>query len=68
MQLEPSYIINEQNKKVAVQLDIKTYNKITEVLENYGLYNLMEDATDTEVLSKEDALKYYETLKSSYAG
>jgi hypothetical protein len=38
MQLQPNYIVDSHNHKIAVQLDIKTYEKTTETLENYALY------------------------------
>jgi hypothetical protein len=46
---------------VAVQLDIATFEKIENVLENFGLVQLMND-DDSEVMTIEDAKKYYATL------
>ena len=63
MELQPNYIIDNENHKIAVQLDIKTYEKITETLENYALYQLMEENKNDEKLSLEDAKKYYQSLK-----
>ena len=63
MELQPNYIIDNENHKIAVQLDIKTYEKITETLENYALYQLMEENKKDEKLSLEDAKKYYQSLK-----
>ena len=63
MELQPNYIIDDKNRKIAVQLDIKTYEKITETLENYALYRLMEENKNDEKLSLEDAKKYYQSLK-----
>ena len=31
------YLIDEQNRKMAVIIDINTFNKIEDALENYGL-------------------------------
>ncbi len=64
MQLSPNYIVNSHNEKIAVQINIKTYNKIEETLENYALVKLMEDSSDDETLSVADAKKYYQSLKS----
>jgi len=33
--IKKKYIVDEGNHKIAVQLDINTYNKIEEILENY---------------------------------
>lgn len=35
MEIKRKYIIDERNRAVAVQLDIKTFEKIEETLENY---------------------------------
>lgn len=37
MQIKRQYIVDESNCKAAVQLDIETFVKIEETLENYGL-------------------------------
>ena len=63
MELQPNYIVDNENHKIAVQLDIKTYEKITDTLENYALYQLMEENKNDEKLSLEDAKKYYQSLK-----
>lgn len=64
-QLNPNYVTDNANKKVAVQLSIDTYLKIEEVLENFGLYHLMvdEDLPNTAFLSLEEAKDHYKTLK-----
>ena len=63
MELQPNYIIDNENHKIAVQLDIKTYEKITDTLENYALYQFMQENKNDEKLSLEDAKKYYQSLK-----
>lgn len=63
MYINPNYIVDNQNRKIAVQLDINTYNQITETLENFALYKLMEEKKDNERLSLKDAMKYYKSLK-----
>lgn len=65
MCINPTYIVDEQNHKIAVQLDIETYEQITETLENFGLYKLMEENNDTETLSVKDAREYYKSLKEN---
>lgn len=61
MELKRQYIVNEDNQKVAVQLDIATFEKIENVLENYALVQLMNE-DESEVMAVEDAKKYYATL------
>jgi hypothetical protein len=63
MQLQPNYIVDNHNHKIAVQLDIKTYEKITDVLEDYALFKFMDENKDDEKLSLKDARALYESLK-----
>ncbi|MFA7083779.1 MAG: hypothetical protein WC141_04500 [Arcobacteraceae bacterium] len=63
MQLQPNYIVDNHNQKIAVQLDIKTYEKITETLENYALFKFMDENQDDEKLSLKDAKAYYASIK-----
>lgn len=65
MCINPNYIVDNQNHKIAVQLDIATYNQITETLENFALYRLMEENNDNEILSLKDAREYYKLLKQN---
>jgi len=62
-ELKKSYIVDEQNRRVAVQLDIETFNKIEEVLENFALARLMEENGDEDVLELNEALAYYQSLE-----
>jgi RelB antitoxin of RelBE toxin-antitoxin system len=61
--LKPNYVTDNGNKKVAVQLNIKTYEKIEEILENYGLFHLMEDEPAGDPLSLNEAKAHYKRLK-----
>ncbi len=36
MNIPRSYVINENNERIAVQLDLATFEKIEELLENQG--------------------------------
>jgi len=63
MQLQPNYIVDNHNHKIAVQLDIETYEKITDVLEDYALFKFMDENQDDEKLSLKDARAYYTSLK-----
>jgi hypothetical protein len=63
MRIARQYIVNEQDRRTAVLLDIETFEKIEEIIENYALYRLMEEkGEDDEVLESDDALEYYKTL------
>ena len=63
MRIARQYIVNEQDRRTAVLLDIETFEKMEEVIENHALYRLMEETgEDDEVLESDDALEYYKTL------
>lgn len=64
MELKRQYIVDENNQKVAVQLDLITFEKIEDVLENYGLAQFINDEKD-ETLSVEDAKNYYSPLEKA---
>jgi hypothetical protein len=59
------YIVDEKNRKVAVQIDIKTFNQIEEIMENFALSKLMDKNKDEETLAIKSAKKYYSKLKKS---
>ena len=65
MNLQPNYIVDKNNNKIAVQLDIQTYEKITEALENFALYKFMEENSRSKKLSMDDAKKFYRSLKDN---
>ena len=56
------YVLNEHNEKVAVQIPIKTFEQIEEILENYALFRLMDEYKDEEVLNVQEAKEYYSRL------
>lgn len=62
--LKKKYIVDEENKKVAVQIDIETFTQIEEVLENYGLAKLISENRDDETLSVKEAKFFYNSLNN----
>jgi len=64
LKIKKEYVVTDDNKKKAVLLDIKTFEKIEEILESFGLGKYMEEIEDEEILSVHDAKKYYSTLKN----
>lgn len=59
------YLVDENNNRLAVEIDIETFNKIEEILENYGLCKLMQEAEDSETMSLSDAKEYYQKLEKN---
>jgi len=64
-ELKKAYIVDEENRKIAVQLDIETFNKIEEILEDYALARLIEEHSDEESFEHEQALAYYQSLEKA---
>ncbi len=57
--IKKKYIVDSKKRKVAVQLDINTYEKIEEVLENYGLVQLIKETSSENSLKVSEAKGYY---------
>jgi hypothetical protein len=62
LDLKEKYIINKNQKPVAVQLDIKTFKRIEEVLEDYALAQYMKEAKSDEKLNIGEAKTFYKKL------
>lgn len=59
-----NYVLDENQNAIAVQIPIAEFEHLEEILENYGLLQLMNDPIDSDRLSKAEALKYYKLLNS----
>jgi rubrerythrin len=57
------YIVDEKNNKIAVQLDIGTFEKIEEVLENYGLVKLIKETGADEKYALAEAKAAYKMME-----
>jgi hypothetical protein len=62
LDLKEKYIINKQQEPIAVQLDIKTFRKIEETLEDYALTQYMDETEFDEKFTLKEAKKYYKSL------
>ena len=60
--IQRKYIIDENNKKIAVQLDINTFEKIEEILENFALVQLIKESENEGKLSVNEAKDFYKSL------
>ena len=63
--IKRKYIVDENNNKVAVQLDLNTFNQIEEILENYALVQFMKENEKDKILSLKEAKSYYNKLDKS---
>ena len=63
LNIEKKYVVDEVGNKLSVEIDIKTFLKIEEILENHGLNKFMQEVEKAESLDIENAKKYYSKLK-----
>jgi len=59
------YVLDENQNPVAIQIPIAEFKLIEDLLENYGLAQLMDETEPEERLSGETAYAYYESMKNS---
>ncbi len=65
LKIHKSIILDESQKPIAVQIPIKEFEHIEEIIENYGLSKLIDDVSHDEKLSVKDAKKHYQSLKKN---
>jgi hypothetical protein len=63
LEVHKNYVLDENQQPIAVQIPIAEFEKIEEILEDYGLAKLMEEVEEEKPLSKDEALQYYQSLK-----
>jgi len=64
LEISKNYVLDNNQKTIAVQIPIAEFEKIEEILENYGLGKLIEEVENDQILDKEKALQYLELLKN----
>ena len=57
------YVYDEKQNPIAVQIPINDFERIEELIENFGLSKLMDETQAEERLTYESARKYDESLK-----
>jgi hypothetical protein len=63
LEINKSYVLDKDQNPLAVQIPIAEFDKIEEILEDYGLGKLIEEVENDQILDKEKALQYLESLK-----
>ena len=63
LKLHKSIVLDENQKPIAVQIPIDEFERMEEVIENYGLAKLMDEVADDEQLSVQKAKHFYRSLK-----
>ncbi len=63
LELHKNIVLDENKKPIAVQIPIEEFQRLEEVIENYGLAKLMDETSGDEQLSLQEAKGYYRSLK-----
>ncbi|MCD6297566.1 MAG: hypothetical protein J7M30_10470 [Deltaproteobacteria bacterium] len=61
--INKQYIVDEHDRKIAVQIPIETFERIEEILENYALVQLMKENEGEAILGVNEAKAYYDQLE-----
>ena len=62
LEIKKQFVVNEKNQKIAVQIDIDTFKKIEDLLENHILAQIMKESSDDKSYNVENARAYYQEL------
>jgi len=65
LEIKKKYIVNEEDEKIAVQIDIKTFERIEKLLEDYVVGEYIQKNDSKERLELKEAKTYYSRLKKS---
>ena len=68
MEIHKKIVLDEDHRPVAVQVPIEEFERLEELIENYGLSKLMDEVKDEEKLSVEDAKAIYKSMKNNVEG
>jgi PHD/YefM family antitoxin component YafN of YafNO toxin-antitoxin module len=66
--LRKNYVLDENQQPIAVQISLEDFQRLEEILEDYGLARLMDEVPleDRQRFSKAEGMAYYESLKKCY--
>jgi hypothetical protein len=59
LKISKSVVYNENQKPTALQIPIEEFERMEEVIENYGLPRLMDDVADDDQISVQEARDLY---------
>jgi hypothetical protein len=68
LELHKNIVLDENQKPIAVQIPIEEFQRLEEVLENYGLAKLIDEVADDEQFSVNEAKSLYRSLKQNVEG
>ncbi len=62
LKIEKRFVVDEEGKPIAVQIDLETFQKIEEILEDYGLAKEVQAVEDEESLDLTAARDRYKQI------
>ncbi|MBM3333040.1 hypothetical protein FJY63_00095 [Candidatus Sumerlaeota bacterium] len=65
LELHKRIVLDENQRPFAVQVPIEEFERLEDVIENYGLAKLMDEVKDDQTLSVEEAKEYYRSLDTN---
>ena len=63
LKINKNIVLDENQKPIAVQMPIDEFERLEEIIENYGLAKMMDEVRNDERLSFKEAKNYYQSLK-----
>ena len=63
VEIKKLILTDDKKRPVAVQVDIKTFNKIEQLLEDYALVQFIEENDPSENLTLDEAKEVYRKMK-----
>jgi rubrerythrin len=65
LKLHKNFVLDENQRPIAVQIPIEEFERLEEAIENYGLAKLIDEVSDDEQLSVNEAKNLYRSLKQN---
>ena len=65
LEIHKKIVLDENQKPIAVQIPIEQFERMEEVIENYGLAKLIDEVSDDDQLTMHEAKSLYRTLKKN---
>lgn len=62
LDIKKTYVTDSRKRPIAVQVDIQTFEKMEQLLEDYALAQYINENNPDDALSVADAKAFYETL------
>ncbi len=62
LDIKKTYVTDSRKRPIAVQVDIQTFEKMEQLLEDYALAQYINENNPEDTLSVADAKAFYETL------